>query len=425
MPSTDRTVLVSGASIAGPALAYWLHRLGFTPVVVERAPRLRDGGYAIDVRGAAVEVLDRMGLLPQVRRAYTDLRRMSVADSTGRRRVTVDITLFDDGTGGRDVELMRGHLSRILYAATEHDVEYVFDDSVAALEETADGVRVTFERGAPRTFGLVVGADGLHSTVRRAAFGPEERFRRDLGRCISIFGVPNHLGLDREVVLHNVPGRLVGLYSAAPHTGRVEPPAPQEEAASGVNPEAKAVLAFSARAPIPFDPRDASAQKQILRTVFADMGWETPRLLRLLDDTPDFYFDSISQIRMDRWWRGRVALLGDAAHCPSPLSGQGTSLALVGAYVLACELAAADGDHRVAFPRYEARMRPYVEQNQALVSSGGGLLLPATRPRLWLRDQLLRLAARLPALSRLGSGVQRAANAVELPDHRAATGHAT
>src|SRR5690606_4288206 len=127
---------------------------------------------------------------------------------------------------------------------------------------------------------------------------------------------------------------------------------------------------------------------------------------------------------MDRWWRGRVALLGDAAHCPSPLSGQGTSLALVGAYVLACELAAADGDHRVAFPRYEARMRPYVAQNQALGSSGGGLLLPATRPRLWLRDQLLRLAARLPALSRLDHGVQRAANAVALPDHRTPTGHA-
>ncbi|WP_198156347.1 Rossmann-fold NAD(P)-binding domain-containing protein [Thermobifida cellulosilytica] len=166
-----------------------------------------------------------MGLLPQVRRAATGLRRMSVADSAGRRRVDVDTTLFGADTDRRDVELMRGHLGRILYAATEHDVEYVFDDSVTALEETANGVRVGFERGAPRTFGLVVGADDLHSTVRRTAFGPEERFRHDLGRYLSVFGVPNHLGLDREVVLHNVPGRLVGLYSAAPHTGRVAPPA--------------------------------------------------------------------------------------------------------------------------------------------------------------------------------------------------------
>ncbi|MEY9212245.1 FAD-dependent monooxygenase [Thermobifida halotolerans] len=425
MTSTDRTILVSGASIAGPALAYWLRRLGFTPTVVERAPRLRDGGYAIDVRGAAVEVADRMGLLPQIRRARTGMRALSVVGADGHRRATLDVARLGDDTAARDAELMRGHLSRILYAATEHDVEYVFDDSVTALEETPDGVHVTFENAAPRTFGLVVGADGLHSTVRRIAFGPEERFRRDLGNYISIFGVPNHLGLDREAMLHNTPGRLAGLYSAAPHTGRVEPPGPGEETAAGPNPRAQAILAFSSRREIPFDHRDTAAHKQILRTVFADVGWEAPRLLRHLADTTDFYFDSISQIRMDHWSRGRTVLVGDAAHCPSPLSGQGTSLALVGAYVLACELAAADGDHRAAFTRYEQRMRGYVAQNQALVSSGGGILVPATRARIWLRDQMMRLAALLPVVARLGGGIQRAANAVELPDHRVLEGHAS
>ncbi|ASU82482.1 FAD-dependent oxidoreductase [Nocardiopsis gilva YIM 90087] len=417
MTTTDSNVLISGASIAGPALAYWLREHGFTPTVLERAPRLRDGGYAIDVRGTAVDVVDRMGLLADVRRAYTQMRTMSIVKGDGRASVAVGLSLFGQEESTRDVELMRGHLSRLLYQATKDDVEYVFGDSITAMEESAEGVRVTFEKGAPRTFGLVVGADGLHSNVRRLVFGPEEPFRRYLGRYISIFSVPNHLGLDREVRLYNTPNRLTAMYSSAPHTGRIEPPLPGEENDPGVNPEAKAMFAFATRREVPFDHRDVAAQKRIIAAVFAREGWEAPRLLQEMWNADDFYFDTISQIHMDRWSHGRVTLVGDAAHGPSPMSGQGSSLALVGAYVLAGKLAAADGDHTTAFARYESRMRGFAEQNQAIASSGLGIVTPTTRSGIWLRDQGLGLASRMPGLARRGDPVQKAANAIDLPDY--------
>ncbi|CAM3980427.1 FAD-dependent monooxygenase [Nocardiopsis rhodophaea] len=417
MTTTDRSVLISGASIAGPALAYWLRAHGFTPTVLERAPRLRHGGYAIDVRGTAVDVVERMGLLPAARRAYTQMRTFSTVKRDGRPGIEVSLALFGQDESTPDVELMRGHLSQLLYQATRDDVEYVFGDSITEMTETAEGVRVSFENGAPRTFGLVVGADGLHSNVRRLAFGPEERFRRYLGRYISIFSVPNHLGLDREVRLFNTPNRLTAVYSSAPHTGRIEPPLPGEETDPGANPEAKAIVAFATRREVPFDHRDTAAQKRIIAAVFAREGWEAPRILREMWNADDFYFDTVSQIHMDRWSHGRVTLVGDAAHCPSPMSGQGTSLALVGAYTLAGELAAAAGDHTTAFARYESRMRGFAEQNQAIASNGLGIITPTTRTGIWLRDQGLRLASRMPGLARRADPVQKAANAIDLPDY--------
>ncbi|QUH04614.1 FAD-dependent monooxygenase [Saccharopolyspora erythraea] len=398
MDNTD--VLISGASVAGPALAHWLRAHGFNPTVVERAPAPREGGYGVDVRGAAVDVVERMGVLAQVRGSGIDMRGITYVDGSNRPLAEISTEQFDGRGNGRDLEIMRGALSRILHDATADGVEYVFGDSVTGLEPDDDGVLVTFEHTAPRRFHLVIGADGLHSQVRALAFGAESRFRRHLGHHISIFSVGGHLAADRWTLLHNVPGKLAGVHASDGELG------------------ATAILGF-ASGEIPFDHRDTGQQKRILREAFTGVGWEVPRLLEEMEHAPDFYFDSVSQIHLDRWSRGRVALVGDAGYCPSPLSGQGTSLALVGAYVLAGELRAAGGDHRTAFARYEDRMREYVRQNQKIAESGAEVLMPASRTRIWLRNQVMRFMSRFPALGRLSGGIQRAANAIELPDYGA------
>ncbi len=414
MSRHTRTVLISGASIAGPALAYWLRRFGFTPTVVERAPALREGGHPIDVRGAAIDVVDRMGLLERIRAAHTETRGLSTVDGSGHTRAEATVADFAGSGSQDDVELMRGHLSTVLYQATADDVEYVFGDSIATMREDDDGVHVTFEHRAPRRFDLVVGADGLHSTTRALAFGEESHYCRYIGTYFASFSVPNHLGLNRWVTLHNTPGRGVGIYATAPHTWWRDPPRPGQAGDPGPSSTAKALFAFTTRHQLPLDHRDTQAQHRVLERAFEQLGWEVPTLLTQLRDATDFYFDSLSQVRMDRWSRGRVTLVGDAGYCPSPLAGQGSSMALVGAYVLAGELAAADGDHHVAFESYEARMRDYVGQNQAIAGSGAGLLVPKSWPGVWFRDQAMRIAPKLPKTDLFGGTIQRAANAIDL-----------
>lgn len=331
--TTPRTVLISGASIAGPALAYWLHRYGFAVTVVERAPAPRTGGYKVDIRGAAIEVAERMGILEDIQRASTDMRTGAYVNDDGKRIATLPADIFGARVG-RDDEIMRGDLARILHERTRADVEYFFGDSITSITPVTDGaagVDVTFEHAAPRHFDLVVGADGLHSTVRRLAFGPEEQFVRHLGAYISAFSMPNELGLDREELYHALPGRLICAYSSAG------------------DPAAKGLLVF--RSPrLRYDHRDPRQQLALLDAAFEGVGVEAapargwgqvPRMLEAAREAGDLYFDGMQLIEMDRWSHGRVVLLGDAAHCPSPASGQGTGMALVGAYVLAGELAAA------------------------------------------------------------------------------------
>lgn len=400
----NRTVLISGASIAGPALAYWLHQYGFQPTIVERAPALREGGYKVDIRGTAVEVIRRMNLLDTVEQQHVDMRGAAYVNHSGKRVATTDADLFG-GRTGEDVEIMRGDLAQILYDATRDNVEYRFNDSITAITQGEDGVTVSFERGETQRFDLVIGADGLHSNVRSLLFGNESQFVRDLGHYISIFSVPNTLNLDGEEAVYALPGKTVNLYAT------------QRDAA------AKALFMF-ASPPLSYNRRDSAEQKRILAQTFADEGWETPRLLEQMADAPDFYFDSISQIHMENWSSGRVALVGDAAYGPSPASGQGTSVALVGAYVLAGELAAAAGDYRAAFAAYEHTMRPYVEQNQQLaVDNLKGMVLPS-RLAVWFQLLMIRLMPHLPGKERIigqvTERIHQAATAITLKDYRAA-----
>jgi 2-polyprenyl-6-methoxyphenol hydroxylase-like FAD-dependent oxidoreductase len=342
-----RTVLVSGASVAGPALAHWLVRRGLRPTVVERAPAPRPGGQAIDVRGAALDVVERMGILPRIRRARTRMRGMSIRDREGKELAYTTEMAFTSGQlDGEDVELLREDLTGLLHEVTRGEVEYVFGDSVTALDEDEHGVRVAFERGRPRTFDLVVGADGLHSNVRRLAFGPEERFLRHLGTYVAIFSAENFLDLDdwQVWVRDGDPG-----YGVYPVRG---------------NSEVRVTFGFASE-PLGYDHHDVEEQRTLVADRLRHVGWEASRWLEAMWEAPDFYLDAVAQTRMDRWTRGRVALVGDAGYCPTVLSGQGSSLALVGAYVLADELGRG-GDHTAAFARYEERMRPFVELNQRI-----------------------------------------------------------
>jgi 2-polyprenyl-6-methoxyphenol hydroxylase-like FAD-dependent oxidoreductase len=396
----NRDILISGASVAGPTLAYWLRRYGFNLTVVERAPAPRPGGQAIDLRGAARDVADRMGILDDVRRAHVGTRGMSYVDSAGRPLASMPADLLGDSGGAiAEIEIMRGDLVRILHEATRDDVEYVFGDSVTAISQADDGVKVTFDRGEPRTFDLVVGADGLHSNVRGLTFGEESEFVRDLGAYVAVFTTANHLDLDGWELLYNEPGKTAGIHSTRHHT------------------EARAFF-FFASPPLAYDRRDLGQQRQLLADAFAGAAWEVPRLLEAMWEAPDFFFDSVSQVHMDRWSSGRAVLVGDAGYGPSPMSGVGTSLALVGAYVLAGELATAPDDHRTAFGRYEAELRGYVGQGQRLAKGNAIGLLPRSRSQMWLRNQFIRLLPYMPWRGLVAGGVRRAANAITLEDYR-------
>ena len=391
----NRDVLISGAGVAGQALAIWLRRLGFTPVVVERAPAPRDGGQAVDLRGAAIEVARRTGILDAARAARTGTRGMSYVSSAGKRLASLNgaFGVIDP----EDVEIVRGDLVSILYEAARNDVEYIFDDSISSLTDTADGVTVSFERAAPRTFGLVAGTDGLHSRVRGLAFGPESRFIGHLGLYLSVFTIPNEMELDHWQLIYVTPGKSVTVTSARG------------------NREARAIFFFASE-PLDYDYRDYGQQQELLAAAFAGAGWEVPRLLTAMREAPDFYFDSVSQVRMDSWSAGRVTLVGDAGYCPTPLTGLGTSLALVGAYVLAGELAAADGDHHVAFARYEQITRPYVTRGQQLPPGGIRAYAPGSATAIALRTASMRWMSRWPIRNLLARQFTKASD-IELPDY--------
>lgn len=398
-------ILISGASIAGPALAYWLHHHGFRPTVVERAPSLREGGYKVDIRGVAVDVVRRMGLLEKIQASSTDMRGAAFVNKRGKEIATLDGDTFGFRHGD-DTEILRGDLAKILYEHTRDDVEYVFGDWITGLDQRDDGVLVSFAHGETRKFDLVVGADGLHSGVRALAFGPEERFMRRFDAYTSISTVPNSFELDRWELLHSAaPGKMVNVYS----TARAD--------------DAKAAFWFSAP-PLEYDRRDTGAQKDLVAGQFAGLGWEIPALLDAMREAGDFYFDSVCQIVMDSYSTGRVTLLGDAGYCPSPASGQGTSLALAGAYVLAGELAAAAGDHEIAFERYETAMRPFAEQNQALAKNALRGIIPQSRAFAWFNTRMIKLLPYLPGRNRVFEQIERpvraAANALTLKDYAAA-----
>ncbi|WP_219471699.1 FAD-dependent monooxygenase [Nonomuraea rhizosphaerae] len=397
-------ILISGASVAGPALAFWLNKYGFDVTVVERAPTLRKtGGHAIDLFRPAMDIVEKMGLADRITARKTGTTWLTMYPEGGDKPVELDLRRVFGAVSGRHVEIMRDDLSEILYDATRQDVEYVFDDSITSIGD--DGT-VAFERSATRRFDVVVGADGLHSNVRRLVFGPESRFSTWIGAYLAVVSVPNFLGLDGRTESVAGVGRLAGMYGAA-HMD-----------------DARAVFLFRTPEQLQYHHRDIPRQKELLRERFAGLGWQVPRIMDELDRTPAFYFDSITQLRLDTWSRGRVTLAGDAGYCPGPAVGGSTSLAVVGAYVLAGELAAAEGDHERAFAAYEAEIGEYVRRGRTFAIGAAKRLVPGTRFDLWALLTATRLIGRVPvwltkAATKVSSKGVRLHDSITLKDYSA------
>ncbi|GAA0266406.1 FAD-dependent monooxygenase [Cryptosporangium japonicum] len=381
---TNPRVLISGASIAGPALAYWLHRYGFDVTVVEKAPAVRAGGQAVDFKGPVhLGVLRKMGILDAVRQATVPSEDGILVNARGRTIGTVP-----GAFAGGEINVPRGDLATILSGLTAPTCEYVFGDSITALTDTGDGVDVSFTHGAPRTFDLVVGADGIHSNVRALAFGPEADYVRHLGYYYALAD----LGVDGGEVMYNEPGVMAALGG----------------------PKASAFFVFAA----PLSPAargDVDTQKQFLVDALRGARWRIPELMAAVPGAAEFYLDSISRVTVDRYSTGRVALVGDSAY-GNALGGFGTGLAVVGAYVLAGELARADGDHRAAFARYESTYRGYASVSQKI--NAGRLLAPGSKAGIVGRNLGFSALSLFGPLMRI---VDRPATNLTLEDYDAHT----
>lgn len=375
----NRNVLISGAGIAGPALAYWLLRRGFKPTLVERAPAPRGGGYMIDVWGTGWEAVKRMGLADRVRRDGYLMDGLSVVDDNGRQIARLDSRRYaeamnSNGADGYFVSLLRGDLAQAIYALVDGRVDAIFGDSIASIEQDADGVDVAFEHAAPRRFNLVIGADGLHSRVRELAFGEESAFVHPLGYGTASFTIADYPHRhETRYVSHGAPGRQVTRYALRDNRSAF-------------------FFVFvdrDGRLTAPSDRHDARAT---LDELYRDAGWECPEILNAMRHSDDLYFDAVSQTRMTAWHGGRVALLGDACFCPSLLAGEGSAFAMLGAYVLAGELQLADGDPHVAFARYQQRLAPFMQRKQQAAKRYGSWFAPATRLGLSIRNIVTTLA---------------------------------
>jgi 2-polyprenyl-6-methoxyphenol hydroxylase-like FAD-dependent oxidoreductase len=390
------TILISGASIAGPALAYWLNAQGWTTTVVERFAELRDDGQNIDVRGAGREVARRMGIEDDIRAATTGETGTEFVDADGTTVARFAAGESDSGGATAELEILRGQLSRIIVDRTR-DTEYVFGDQIVALDNGEDGVTVTFAHGPVRTFDVVVVAEGLRSRSRTLIF-PGTDIVRELGLYVAYLTIPR-IDDDTDLWRWHSAGLGRSITLRPDNLGTI-----------------RATLTFLSdfRG---LDELDRDAVATILRRTFADVGWMAPRVLAALDDAP-LYFEAIGQARMPSWSIGRVALVGDAAYCSSPISGMSTSLALTGAYVLAGELAT--HPHRTAFARYEAVMRPYVDKAQKLPPGAPRIVNPRSRTGIAVMNSVLRIAA-TPAVTRLGGLSSKLfsppADAISLPTY--------
>ncbi|NUQ72896.1 MAG: FAD-binding domain [Polyangiaceae bacterium] len=393
-------VLVSGMGIAGPTVAFWLARHGIDTTLVEKAPALRTGGYIIDFWGAGYDIAERMGILPTLHDKGYRVQEVRFVDGAGRRVSGFPVSAFDTFTKGRFVSLPRGDLAATIYDALPSRVEQMFGDQIRSLEDDGRAVQVDFERAGRRAFDLVIGADGLHSDIRAMVFGEPSQFERYLGYKVAAVELAHYPHRDElAYVMRSEVGQQVGRFTMR-------------------NDRTLVLFVFTDDDSDSVPLHDIAAQQQLLARRFGNSGWECNDILKAVGAADALYFDRMSQVRMPRWTKGRVALVGDAAFCVSLLAGQGSALAMIAAYVLAGELAAAGGDHEKAFAAYNNRLGTFIRRKQDAALQFAGSFAPSSRLQLFVRNQVMKLLG-IPFVAKVAIG-RSLVDKIELPDY----GHA-
>lgn len=391
-------IAINGAGIAGPTLAYWLRESGHEVLLIEESSRLRSGGYAIDFWGVGYDIAEKMGLLPRIRELGYQVREVRYVNRHGRKSGGFSVDVFRRMTNGRFTELRRSDLAATIYCALDGKVETIFGDSVARIEDGGNRVRIDFDHAAPREVNLVIGADGLHSRVRRLVFGPEAGFEVSLGYHVAAFEIEGYRPRDELVaVSHAVPGRQILRLSLRDDMTLF-------------------LFVFRDEYLTAESPSSEQECKSVLTNVFADVGWECPQILAAMENVRGVYFDHVSQIRLDRWTKGRTALIGDAAACVSLVAGEGTGLAMAEAYVLAGELHGCGNDHVAAFARYQERMMPFLKRKQESAAKFASSFAPKSAFGITFRNYVSRLL-RIPFIADFFIG-RAVRDDIKLPDYR-------
>ena len=390
-------VAINGAGIAGTALAYWLSNMGHEVQVFERAPALRTGGYVLNLWGVGYDAVERMGLLPSLLELQYQPDELRMVDSKGRTRGGYPSRVLQRLANQRIATLARGDIAAAIHGLLDGRVETVFGDSITTIEGDGVRARIGFEHGTPREVDLVIGADGLHSKVRRTAFGPQELYEHPMGCHVASFEVAGYRPRDEDLyVAHTAPGRYIARFP--------------------IRDDRTLFFMLARNEYLPKSlPVSESGRKAALKDAYSGMGWECAAILSALDEADGVYFDSISQIRMEKWTQGRVALIGDAAACPSLIAGEGAGLALAEAYVLAGELHRHGADIDSALKQYEKRIKPYTERKQKYAEGLVPSFVPKTAMGVRARD-FATLLMRLPVLPRVLMG-KYFRDALELPEY--------
>ena len=390
-------IAINGAGIAGTAIAYWLRQSGHEVLLVEQAPRLRSGGYAIDFWGIGFDIAERMGLIPRILELGYQPKDLRFVDKQGHQRGGFPVAVLARMTKGRFTELRRSDLAAVIYEALDDGVETIFGDSVANIEDDGGRVHIELQRAGPREVDLLIGADGLHSRVRRLRFGPEQDFEVSLGYHVAAFEIEGYRPREELVaVSHAVPGRQITRLSLR-------------------DDRTLFLFVFRDEYLSAATPSSEQGRKSALRSAFAGVGWERAQILEAMEGAGDIYFDRVSQIRMQHWTTGRTALLGDAAACVSLLAGEGTGLAMAEAYVLAGELHACAGNHAAAFARYQNRLMPFLLRKQEAARGFASSFAPKSRFGIFVRNQATRWL-RIPFIANalMGRAVR---DDIELPTY--------